>query len=251
MPSNISKKSKLERFIELSNFDKNKPNEFKIIYKNELNGEYSDLHFSNGGDWCRKDTAIRSGYKMATMKKNRSINYLWNQTNEEEQLIKKEFDKYVIKNNDSSGIVLIGVFGVNPKKDIGTRSIHSKIKKYFEKKPCCVCGSNTNLEVDHKNDLYNDPRVLNKDTQEQNDFQSLCKHCNDQKRQVCKETRRTGKRYGATNIPSLKAYGIDFTEGDETFDPNDINAMKGTFWYDPIAFHRGLIKIIHEQVKND
>ncbi len=36
----------------------------------------------------------------------------------------------------------------------------------------------------------------------------------------------------------MAIFGVDFTEGDETYDPEDINAMKGTFWYDPIAFMR-------------
>jgi hypothetical protein len=35
----------------------------------------------------------------------------------------------------------------------------------------------------------------------------------------------------------LKIFGIDFIEGDdETYDSSDINAMKGTFWYDPVIF---------------
>jgi hypothetical protein len=57
-----------------------------------------------------------------------------------------------------------------------------------------------------------------------------------QKRQVCKKTKETGKRYKATNIPRLAHMGIDFTIGDETFDVNNINAMIGTYWYDPNAF---------------
>jgi len=47
---------------------------------------------------------------------------------------------------------------------------------------------------------------------------------------------KTGKRYGATNIPSLSVFGIDFIEGDETFDKDNINAMVGTFWHDPVKF---------------
>ena len=50
--------------------------------------------------------------------------------------------------------------------------------------------------------------------------------------------KETGKRYGATNIPQFKFKGIDFIRGDETFDPEDPNAMIGTYWYDPIEFMR-------------
>jgi hypothetical protein len=41
-------------------------------------------------------------------------------------------------------------------------------------------------------------------------------------------------------IPSLAIFGIDFVEGDDSFDPNDINAMVGTYWYDPVEFMKKL-----------
>ena len=121
--------------------------------------------------------------------------------------------------------------------DINTnRPIRDDIKSYHNNFGCVVCGSHSDLVTDHKNDLYNDQRVLNRDTQTIDDFQCLCNHCNLQKREVIKKTKLTGKRYPATNIPQLRIFGVDFTQGDETFDPNDPNAMVGTYWYDPIAF---------------
>ena len=122
------------------------------------------------------------------------------------------------------------------------RPIRKDIDKYYKQSSCVVCGSKSDLVTDHKNDLYNDPRVLNTSTQVLNDFQCLCNHCNLQKRQVAKKTKETRKRYGATNIPFLKIFGINFIEGDENYDPKDINAMKGTFWYDPIEFMNYLKK---------
>lgn len=101
---------------------------------------------------------------------------------------------------------------------------------------CVVCGSRSSLITDHKNDLYNDLRVLNINTQTIDDFQCLCTHCNLQKRQVSKKQKETQRRYNTTNIPQLTTFGIDFISGDETFDPNDPNAMVGTYWYDPVAF---------------
>ena len=86
-------KSKLNRFIELSEFDVNKPTEIKIVHKNKFIEKYSDLNFKNGGDWCRRSSCDISIYKLATMKVNRTINYLWNQTDEEEDLVKNEFKK--------------------------------------------------------------------------------------------------------------------------------------------------------------
>lgn len=116
------------------------------------------------------------------------------------------------------------------------RPIREDIRQKILLDGCIVCGSRSMLCVDHKNDLYNDPRVLNKKTQVLSDFQCLCNHCNLLKRQVSKDTKKTGKRYKATNIKTNSIFGIDFINGDETYDPSDINAMVGTYWYDPIAF---------------
>ena len=126
-----------------------------------------------------------------------------------------------------------------------TRPIRPDIRKHHKKNGCVVCGSHSDLVPDHKNDLYNNPLVLNTKTQTIDDFQCLCNHCNLQKRQVSKKTKEIGKRIGATTIPSYAVFGIDFVEGDETFDEKDINAMVGTYWYDPVEF----AKKIREKLK--
>lgn len=127
-------------------------------------------------------------------------------------------------------------FDIYNNDNINKRTIRKEIKEYHYKTGCVCCGSKSDLVIDHKNDLYNDPNVLNVKTQKISHFQCLCNHCNLQKRQVCILTKKYKKRYGATNIPQLKIFGIDFIVGDETFNINDINALKGTYWYDPIAF---------------
>ena len=126
-----------------------------------------------------------------------------------------------------------------------TRPIRTDIRKHHKKNGCVVCGSHSDLVTDHKNDLYNNPLVLNTKTQTIDDFQCLCNHCNLQKRQVSKKTKEIGKRIGATTIPTYAVFGIDFVEGDETFDEKDINAMVGTYWYDPVEF----AKKIREKLK--
>jgi len=124
-------------------------------------------------------------------------------------------------------------FDIYNNENINKRNIRQDIKNYHYK---TGCGSKSNLVIDHKNDLYNDPDVLNVNTQKIDDFQCLCNHCNLQKRQVCKYTKENKKRYGATNIPQLKIFNIDFIFGDESINLNDKNGLKGTYWYDPIAF---------------
>jgi hypothetical protein len=229
------KLSKIENFIELSGFDEKKPYENKIVSVDQFIGKYNNLKLGNGGSWCRN--SAWKHHKVATMKKNGVINYLWETDNENEKnIVSKAFSVYPVTKGNS--IQYFGIFGLKEQNKL--RPIRSDIKDYWVKFPCVFCGLKENLVCDHKNDLYNDSRVLNTKTQTKEDFQSLCNKCNLIKRQVSKETIRKKKRYGATNIPMFKVYGIDFIEGDDTFDPDDINAMKGTFWYDPISFNEGV-----------
>ena len=88
-------------------------------------------------------------------------------------------------NNGIVGIFVISKIDINNKL-INNRQIRRDIIEYYRKISCVICGSNTDLVCDHKNDLYNDMRVLNTKTQRLDDFQSLCNHCNLQKRQICK-----------------------------------------------------------------
>ena len=137
----------------------------------------------------------------------------------------------------SNKISMIRTIGFSDEHLYGhSRPIREDIRKHHLKTGCVACGSKSSLIIDHKNDLYNDKRVLISETQTIDDFQCLCNACNLIKRQVIKTTKETGKRYGATNIPMLKIFGIDFTKGTEDFDPSDIDAMVGTYWYDPCAF---------------
>ena len=126
----------------------------------------------------------------------------------------------------------------NNGKEMG-RPIRKDIREeLLSKYPrCIVCGCSSSLIIDHKNDLYNDPRVLNSETQIKDDFQVLCNHCNLQKRQVSVRTRETGKRQPASQISSVAIFGYDFIDNRGTdLDIKDPTAMVGTYWYDPIAF---------------
>lgn len=93
-----------------------------------------------------------------------------------------------------------------------SRPIASWIKKICYTRCCASCGKKSDLVVDHKNDLYNDPRVLDIKTQRLDDFQTLCRRCNLIKRQVCIDTIKQNKRQGAGEFNN----SIDFIEGDET-----------------------------------
>ena len=147
-----------------------------------------------------------------------------------------KYYKWEFERSKNNKITKIRTIGINENINNTSRPIRKDIRDYYSKSPCVVCGSMSSLRVDHKNDLYNDPRVLSSKTQTLEDFQSLCNSCNLKKREVSNKTKSSGKRYKASNIPMLKHLGIDFIEGDELFDMNDPNAMVGTYWYDPIKF---------------
>ena len=207
----------MSRRIKLSEIDKafvlNENNVSKWVTKDEIKSNFPNLDWGNNG-------VTRNGllYK--------DDRYNW------------EFKR--LNDNKNGKILAIRINGLN-ERTISNKNhpisdrIHKEIRDNKDS-ACVVCGSKSDLVTDHKNDLYNDPRVLSIKTQTLDDFQCLCNHCNLQKRQVSKKTRETKKRYGATNIPQLKVFGIDFISGDENYDPEDPNAMVGTYWYDPSAF---------------
>ena len=228
------KLSKIDLFLKLGNFNENN-NTTCFVNKDEFIDEYATLSFNNGGNWCRNSSLKKKMYKLATMKTNGKINYLWDATDEEKQSVEADFKANckIIKGN--SQVYYFKIFGIK-NEESGGHPISKDILEYYKKIPCVNCGSKAELQCDHKNGLYNDPRVLDIKTQTKDDFQSLCRHCNCQKRQIEKKTRETSKRYGATNIPSLAIFNIDFIEGDDTVNLKDINALKGTYWYDPIEF---------------
>jgi hypothetical protein len=141
-----------------------------------------------------------------------------------------------IKNNG-----IIGVF-LHSLKDNKTnnRPIHPDIKKKCKNGVCVVCGTRSGVLPDHKNDLYNDSRVLSIETQNEDDFQTLCTHCNLRKRQVAKQEKETRKIYSAKNIPQFQFYNFPFPWEHHYYDPTNPKCKEHSYWYDPIEFNRKL-----------
>lgn len=229
--------SKFDIFKLLGNYN-HYTNQTRIVNVDELVGQFSSLALGNGGSWCRPSNC--KNFKVATMKKNGKINILWSASDIEIARVTNEFNKNCKISETGNNIQYIKIFGLK-ENDTG-RPIRKDIIDFYKKVPCCACGKFSDLVCDHKNDLYNDKRVLDAKTQTVDDFQSLCNQCNLQKRQVSKKAKETGQRYSAQNIPCLSVYGVDFISGGFEFDISDVNAMVGTYWYDPIAFHKGIIK---------
>jgi hypothetical protein len=227
----LNKLSNFELFLKLGNYNQSTKTT-RIVNVDEFTGEYTCLQLGNGGSWCRRSATGK--YKLATMKNNGTISYLWDVEPDEQHSIENEMKSQCVYQSFGYYIKYLKICGL--KENNNARPIRSDIKRHYKNLPCCACGRTTELICDHKNDLYNDPKVLNIKTQTLDDFQSLCNSCNLLKRQISKWTVQNKKRYGATNIPSLAVFGIDFSEGDEKYDPQDIKAMVGTYWFDPVMF---------------
>jgi hypothetical protein len=132
---------------------------------------------------------------------------------------------------------MIHGYNLDPASD---HPIRPDIKKHFRGQSCVFCGLKGTC-VDHKNGLYNDPQVLSKNTQVIAHFQSTCNTCNIIKRGIEHNTQQSGRRFAATRIPSMAPFGIDFVTGDESFDPKDPDALVGSYYYDPVAFSKGVL----------
>jgi hypothetical protein len=168
--------------------------------------------------------------------------------NDDDEIPKELLDEFVKKNQDVKGGGIIGIFCHSKRTNIVKRDISEDIRKVIRSRSCVVCGSNTDIVCDHKNDIYNDDRVLDLKTQCIDDFQPLCAHCNLQKRQVCKDEKKNGKLYSAKNLKSYEIYG-DFPWEKEIYDLNDINTKVGSFWYDPVEFNKNIKKLFIDQEK--
>ncbi len=199
----------------------------------------------------RSDSIIGRSHKFARFNNSfpnnieRNISISWRQTitSEEKDMLLNEWSKmkFPKKGDDdyvkgkSSAVLYIKFYGLAEKKIIN-HGIRSDISKSIKKMPCCNCGTSRGIECDHKNDLweYNDERIGHREKQTIDDFQPLCKHCNDVKRGVKAKTMKEQKRQPAPG------FSVKFVEGTEHFDIKDPKWYKGTYWGDVMYFKRKL-----------
>ena len=194
--------TKTELFIKLAQPNENGVSRWVDI--SEFVGEYACLTFGNGASWARKESMLARKYVI-------------------------EFDKSITPGN---GIDRIRLNGLN--NGDYSQHIRADIKRTIRAQRCVVLGT-SNPEVDHKNGMKNEDRVMRNEDQRLEDFQPLSKAANDAKRQYCKECRRTGIRYDAKKL----GYPMSYYKGGATHN-NEENACEGCYWYDPIEFKKHL-----------
>ena len=198
----------------------------RIVATSEIKENYPSLYWGGNGigdRWANK----KFNYTVIYTKKTR----LYSENSED--VIPKELLDEFIQANGGAGI--IGIFVHSKRLNNQRRPIGKQIHKEITRLSCVVCGTNDTI-CDHKNDLYNDERVLNLQTQLIDDFQPLCNHCNLQKRQICRLEQNTERLYSAKNIQRYKIYDFEFPWEKKNYDTLDIHCKTGTFWYDPVKF---------------
>lgn len=200
----MAKETKTAKFLRLAAPDDNGVSRW--VSCNEFVGEFADLKFGNGASWARKESTLAGKYKI-------------------------EFDKTVTSGNSIDRVRLNGFNNGDY-----SQHIRSDIKREISSRRCVVLGT-SKPEVDHKNGMKNEDRVMRNEEQRLSDFQLLSKAANDAKRQFCKDCMRTGIRYDAKQLGYPMSYyaGVAEHNGEE-------NACVGCFWYDPIEFRKHLVE---------
>jgi hypothetical protein len=196
--------TKNELFLKLAQPDENGVSRWVSV--TEFIGEYADLSFGNGASWARKESS----------------------------LAKKYIIEFYRGDTSGNGIDRIRLNGFN--NGNYSQHIRSDIKRAIKAQRCVVLGT-SNPEVDHKNGMKNQDRVMLNQDQRLEDFQPLSKAANDAKRQYCKECKATGIRYDAKQL----GYPMSYYAG-EAHHNFEEDACVGCYWYDPLEFKRHLTK---------
>lgn len=196
------KKTKIELFEELAGIDENGCSRWVNV--EEFKGEYAGLQLLNGAGWSRDDGPFGKKYLI-------------------------ERDKSITPGNKTDAIRTVGFNNGDY-----SQYIRADIRKIIQNQRCVVLGT-SKPEVDHKNGMKNESRVMRNENQQLSDFQPLSKAANDAKRQYCKECIKTGIRYDARQLGYPMAYYKGVAQHN-----NEENACEGCYWYDPIEFKKHL-----------
>jgi hypothetical protein len=203
----------------------------KILSTAEIKYKYTELYWGGNGvgdRWANK----RFNYSVVYSKKQPNL-----YSENDDDKIPVEILNQFLQTNKGAGI--IGIFVHSIRTNSQQRPISKTIHKQITSLSCVVCGTRNTI-CDHKNDLYNDSRVLSLETQLISDFQPLCNHCNLQKRQICKTEEQTERLFSAKNIQQYAIYPFEFPWEKKVFDKNDINCKTSTYWFDPVEFNKNI-----------
>ena len=205
---------------------------FTKILSTDERKKYTELYNGTNG----------VGNRWANQKFNYCVIYS-NQTtknyseNNDDEIPKEILNAFLDSQKNKGKKVIIGIYVYSKRGSVQNRTINNAIRKQIIKNSCVHCETTSDIVCDHKNDLYNDIRVLNTLTQELNDFQPLCNRCNLLKRAICIKEEETQKIYSAKNMRKYQQHKFEFPWEKKIFDKTDINCKNDTYWFDPVEFH--------------
>lgn len=186
--------------------------EFPIVINMKDIIQYNNiLQLGNGGDYIRKSSSLVKYIKICTVKnKNNITNFLFDCSQKEQ-----EYTSLILedKKYNTNGIHTLILFGKNSNKVNFSQNIPNNVRDYFKNSECYLCSKSSDIEIDHRNGRKTTTCFSI------NDFQPLCKQCNDVKRQRCKECKKTC----GIKVPLIaKRFGYK-TQYD--------NSCEGCYWY--------------------
>tara|TARA_Y100000389_G_C17443718_1_gene510264 strand:+ start:207 stop:1043 length:837 start_codon:yes stop_codon:yes gene_type:complete len=155
---------------------------------------------------------------------------------------------------EKEGVKVIAITAIGfSNSETDNHPISATTKEYFKKnyKYCLNCGTHSNLVIDHKNDLYNNKRILDTKSQKFYDFQRLCNKCNNHlKHSTHERERKSGKLHKARDVGKFQRDNFDYPwekalteykeideEGNKAYIQEERHCCKYyTYWYDIEAF---------------
>lgn len=210
------------------------------------------LSYTSGDGIFRSDGELGKKYKFVRFHKKwnsqqiTKLSSCWrtNITPEEKQQLEHDYEQLIFPPRPGVSVHFIKFYGIS-ETPIYNEGIRRDIREYITRFPCVVCKRTDGVECDHKNDLYmmNEPRLLCKEQQTVDDFQPLCKHCNDVKRsENSVKIKKTYELTGMWKRQPSPFPGAPFlpNTGGEDFDPRNPKWYFGTYWGDVAEFNRNL-----------
>ena len=152
---------------------------------------------------------------------------------------------------EGNKVIAITAIGFN-NLETNNHPISTATKEYFKNYEYCLnCGTHSNLVIDHKNDLYNNKRILDTKSQKFDDFQRLCNKCNNHlKHSTHERERKSGKLHKAKDVGKFLRDNFEYPweKGLTEYKEKDNNKNKiwiqeerhcckyYSYWYDIEAF---------------
>ena len=175
------------------------------VYMSELADKYHEFRPGNGCDWARTNhCGLGKKFKVNRYDRNGRLT---------------EFGNAVFS---------LELAGFNTSKF--NQYIPANVRKFYRGCGCVICNSHSQIQIDHKIGVKIETATRIED------YQVLCRHHNDVKREVCKECMRTKKRPDARNLPGFSRCPFGWTHGGEALNLNLKNPCEGCIYHDYLKF---------------